>query len=445
MKRYPIIVIGAGAAGLVIAIGAARAGKKVLLIEKGPFGGDCTNYGCIPSKTLIAASKKGLEAYAALQHVRAIVDRVRASEEPEQLETIGVDTIRGEAFFHDRNTLSVHGELIQGDDIVIATGSRPFIPEIEGLKGTPFCTNETIFQLKKIPKSLIVLGGGPIGCELAQSFQRLRLNVSLVHSHEQLLQREEKNAQELLKEQFEEDGISLYLGKRPSKVTYSQNRFSLFFDDGRKVEGECLLVAVGRRVDIDALQLEKVGVGFEKSGITIDQYGRTSQKHIWAVGDVVGPPFFTHRAENQARAVLTSLLLPFFFKKKIKEGVLPRVTYTDPEIASVGISEKEVTQRKDLAIYTLPLEECDRAITASNTRGYVRVITKKYSSKILGATIVAERGGEMLSELLVAMHYKIPLRKLALVIHPYPTYSRAIRKVADKYLKETILPLLKRK
>ncbi len=461
MKTYPIIVLGAGAGGLVVAIGATKAGKKVLLVEKGNYGGDCTNFGCIPSKSLIASahsaacikggqdlglefSSKSMETRGALDRVRKIIEEVRFHEEPNALNKMGLETLTGTAKFVDPHTLEINGEKIYGKQIVIATGSSPFIPPVKGLENTPFLTNETIFDCKEVPKSLVILGGGPIGSELAQAFLRLGSKVTLIHSHTELLNKEDPLAQEILASQFKVEGMKLILGTNVRKVTYQQNSFYLDLEDGTTLESQALLVSVGRRPSVSSLNLEAAGIVYTDKGIKIDAYGRTSQSHIWAVGDVTGAPFFTHWAESQGRAVLTSLLLPFKKKFQSKEQI-PRVTFTDPEIASVGLSEKEASSRYTIATYTVPFSNIDRAITAGRTEGFVKIVTKKWSSKILGCTIVGERAGEMIGEVLVAMHAGIPLRKLADIIHPYPTYNLAIRKAADLWLTQTILTIFKRR
>jgi pyruvate/2-oxoglutarate dehydrogenase complex dihydrolipoamide dehydrogenase (E3) component len=472
MSDYAIIVIGAGAGGLVVAIGAARAGKKVLLIEKGTYGGDCTNFGCIPSKSLIASAhaahaireknhfgleldSKAFQAERALERVRTIVSQIRSHEEPPALQTKGVNTITGTARFVNPHTLSVRNaegqeQLVTGKAIVIAAGSTPYIPSIPGLEGTPFLTNETIFDLTTIPKSLVILGGGPIGCELGQAFQRLGSQVTLVHKKERLLDREESEAQEVIQNQLMKDGMRILLKSQIQQIKYENGHFILSIQPPDQlslisVETEHLLISTGRRPNVSSLNLEAAGVHYTEKGIPVDDYGRTNISHIWAVGDVTGTPFFTHLAEHQARAVLTSLLLPFFLKKKWDKQPIPRVTYTDPEVASVGLSEKEALRRypkHSLAIYFHPMTSVDRAITSGRTEGFVKIVTKKWSSQIIGATIVGDRAGELLGQISIAMYAHLPLRKLAQVIFPYPTYSLAIRQTADRWLTQTILPSL---
>jgi pyruvate/2-oxoglutarate dehydrogenase complex dihydrolipoamide dehydrogenase (E3) component/uncharacterized membrane protein YdjX (TVP38/TMEM64 family) len=457
-RIYQIIVIGAGAGGLVVAIGGARAGKKVLLIERGTYGGDCTNFGCIPSKSLIASAEAahamkegwrlGVEgsfsnASRSLERVRRIVSEFRALEEPNALQEKGVETLTGTARFIGPHTLQVGDEEVQGNQIVIATGSSPRIPEIEGLKGTPYLTNETVFKLETIPKSLCVIGGGPIGCELAQAFCRLGSEVFLIHRHALLLKKEEPEACEAIVRHFKNESIHLYLGHQPLRVDY-RNLFTIFTDKGARIEAEALLVAVGRNPNLASLHLEAAGIEFSKEGISVDRYGRTSQKHIWAIGDVVHGPRFTHASENQARSVLASLLLPF--KIKISGQPVPRATYTSPEVAAFGLLEKEAAEkfgRENIAVYMVPLSENDRAVTAGLTDGFVKIVTKKLSSRILGGTVVSPRAGEILPELSLAAKEKIPLRKIAQLIHPYPTYNLAIRRAGDLWLTQIFLPWLK--
>ncbi len=459
MKKYPLVVIGAGAAGLVVAKGLGKAGKKVLLIEQGNYGGDCTNFGCIPSKSLITSSSvahdlKGAKTFgietppsafnanSALGRTRAIVAQVRSSEDDLTLAKVGVETIKAQAFFKQPHVLKAAEEEIWAKQVVIATGTSPFIPPIPGLTQTPYLTNETIFDLTQVPESLAVIGGGPIGCELAQAFQRLGTKVTLIHRHNQILNKEDRLAQEMIAKQFAKEGISLRLGAKIQQVQYLNGRFQIALDNATSIDAASLLVCVGRRPNVDSLHLQAAEVAYSEQGIPVDAYGRTNQRHIWAVGDVTGPPFFTHAAEHQARAVLKSLLLPFKIKIDRTQS-MPRVTFTDPEVASIGIQEELAAKKCTMATYLVPLTLVDRAITASCTEGFLKIVTKKWTSQILGCTIVAPRAGEMLGEISLAMQAKIPLRRLASLIHPYPTYNQAIRKAADLWLTQTILGAFK--
>jgi len=473
--HYPIIVIGAGAGGLVVAIGAAKAGKKVLLIEKGNYGGDCTNFGCIPSKSTIAAAEiahcftrsshygiaskvSQFDAKDTLSRTRKIIEEIRHEEEPEALAKHGVDTLTGTASFVTPHKIAMKTEGgstidVTGDRIVIATGSYPVTPKIDGIDEVPHFNNETIFALTEVPEKLAILGGGPIGCELAQAYRRLGAEVTLIQHAPHLLMREEPESQEVIEQVFCNEGINLFLQHEPIKVARANDHIAITYKclktgDEKTCSATHLLVAAGRKPTIDSLHLEAAGVKTHKRGIEVDNYGRTSQKHIWAIGDCTGEAPFTHMAENAGRRVLYNLLVPrFLWKKKQDPENVPRVTFTDPEVATAGLLEKQALEKygpEKLAIYTFPFSKLDRAITAGRTEGFVKVITKKWSSRILGATIVGPRAGEMLPEILTAMYGNIPLRKLADVIHPYPTYSLAIRKAADQWLSQTLLPSLKK-
>ena len=350
----------------------------------------------------------------------------------------------GVARFTSPRTLQVGEKEVQGEHFVIATGSSPRIPVIEGLKGTPYLTNETIFHLETIPKRLCIIGGGPIGCELAQAFSRLGSEVYLIHRHDHLLKKEEPEASDIIARQFKNEGIRLYLAHTPTRIRYREI-FTIDTDKNTEVKAEALLVAVGRVPNIASLHLEAAGIKYSDRGIEVDRYARTTQKHIWAVGDVTGEPQFTHAAENQARTVLTSLLLPLKFK--IGGQAVPRSTYTSPEVASFGLLEKEALDlygQENIAVYKVPMTQNDRAITTGHTDGLVKIITKKLSSRILGGTIIGPRAGEMLPELFLAAKEKIPLRRLARLIHPYPTYTLAIRRAGDLWLTQTFLPCLRR-
>jgi len=453
-----VVVIGAGSGGLVIAIGLARAKKKVILIDKGTWGGDCTNFGCIPSKSLISFGKMAhsLQFYNLhekvdfskhLQDVRDIRQKVRDHEVPESLEKLGVEAIQSHCEFIDANTLQLEdGKEIKTDKIVIAAGSKPLVPKIEGLNEDHLLTNETVFELKQIPATLAVLGGGPIGCELAQAMSRLGSKVSIIHKHSTFFEKESKSVPPVLQTVFEKEGIDLYFNATTTKCIHTEKSCELFFQQEGKeksIQAEKLLVSIGRVPNVEGLALEKAGIVFTEQGIVVDEYGRTNQKHIFAVGDITGRPFFTHLAENRARSVLTTLFLPFGIKKKIDaDQPIPRCTFTDPEVASFGLTKEEAINKfseKKIAVYEVPLSEVDRAICEGRTEGFIEIVTKKWSSKIIGATIVAPRAGEMLMQLTTAKFAGLTLRKMSGLMHPYPIYNLGIRKSADKWLTQVLL------
>ncbi len=460
MKRdYPIIVIGAGAGGLVVAIGAAKAGKKVLLIDRGTWGGDCTNFGCIPSKSLIASAHiahgiRSAEPYGikpectvfdssgVMPRVQGIVEEVRGHEDPAALHELGVETQEGMARFVDPHTVEVDGKRITGNSIVIATGSSPATLDL----GVPYCNNECIFELEQIPTSLIVIGAGPIGCELGQAFSRLGAKTTMVEEKSTLLLREEEEAQKLIIDKFRNEGIDIRLDAK-IKSAREEHGITIDLEDGSSVSGDVLLVGTGRRPNVSELNLEAAGIEYSDRGIPTDAYGRTNKKHIFAIGDASRGAPFTHMAENAGRAVLATLIMPGFLKKKLdRSQAVPRCTYVDPEVASIGLLEREAIEKygaKKVASYRVDFDNVDRAITHGRTDGFVKVITKKWSSKILGATIVAPRAGEMLPEIGLAMRESIPLRKLATLIHPYPTYGLAVRAAADQWLTRTLVGAFK--
>jgi pyruvate/2-oxoglutarate dehydrogenase complex dihydrolipoamide dehydrogenase (E3) component len=462
LKKYPYIVIGAGAAGLVIASGLAKANKKVLLIERSEFGGDCTNLGCIPSKALIAAaevvhgaiklgkmqieSKSQISCEDAIDYVHRVVDKVREKEEPHELQKEGVEILRGHARFIGERTIEVkaNGKTLTcfGKRIILATGSKPRIPPIEGIDSVDYLTNENIFNLKAIPKRLAVVGAGAIGCELAQAFRRLGSEVSLIHPHHRLLDREEPIAGNLIKQLFENEGIKLYT-KEHLKAVKKEGGTLLLTLQKTTLESDALLIATGRVARTDGLDLERAAVASSERGIITNDYGETSAKRVYAIGDVAGSQMFSHTAEASGRALLFNFLAPWPFRKKVKlHNPAPHVTFTAPEVAGIGMTEEEAIKRfgkNKVASYYVPFDEVDRAICQGATEGFVHIVTKKWSSKILGATIAASRAGEMLMEVGVAMAFNIPLRKLSHLLHPYPIYNLAIRKAADQWLTKTIL------
>ena len=460
--KYIYVVIGAGAAGLVVATGLAKFKKKVLLIEKSYFGGDCTNFGCIPSKSLIAASKiandfnrknefginieGNLDFSNVLKNVRDIVEKTRKKEDEIALKKLGVDTLKATAAFLSPNKIEVtqydsKKHIIEFKKLVIAAGSSPFIPPIPNLDKTPFLTNETIFNLKNIPKSLIVLGSGAIGCELSQAFQRLGCQVSIVDIKDKILFNESQQTSDLLKDIFFKENISLYLSHTPKSVNFKNNEFIVEISKNEKtsiIKADQLLIATGRKPSFSSLNLDNAKIKHTNQKIIVDKFSRTNQKHIYAIGDIIGPPYFTHVAEHQARAVLLSLILPLGIKKAICIKHLPKVTFTNPEIASIGMNEIEAIEKygdKHILSISIPIDEIDRSITQREKNGFINIVVKKFSSKILGATIVAERAGEILSEIYLAMNKNIKLKDLANIIHPYPTYNIGIRKAADLWYK----------
>jgi pyruvate/2-oxoglutarate dehydrogenase complex dihydrolipoamide dehydrogenase (E3) component len=465
---YNVVVIGAGTAGLVTAAGTAGLGGRVALIERNLMGGDCLNFGCVPSKALISSArliqqireseKWGLEQQLpefifekVLERMRARRTKLAPNDSQERFESLGVDVFRGEARFVAVDEVEVNGQRLRAKNFVIATGSRATIPKIEGIDDVPYFTNETIFDgLKEKPGSMIVLGGGPIGCELTQTFCRLGTQVTIIQRGDQLLPREDRDVAEFLEHRLINEGVRIIKNVDARAVATSDaGQVALEFLDrqsGQLAErtffADALLVAIGRSPNLQSLDLKSAGIDVNKSGVRVNDYLQTSQPHIYAVGDVIGPFLFTHMADAQARVVVRNILMLFqFLRQKMDYSVVPWCTYTDPEVARVGLGEKAAQQENiDYDLFVVRLEDVDRAVVESEEAGSAKILTAKGSDKILGATIVAPHAGDLLHEFVLAMNAKIGLGKIAATIHAYPTFAELARKAGDKYNKTRLTP-----
>jgi pyruvate/2-oxoglutarate dehydrogenase complex dihydrolipoamide dehydrogenase (E3) component len=457
-------VIGGGTAGLVTAAGTAGLGGRVALVEKHRMGGDCLNTGCVPSKALIAsaraahavrhASRWGLRDAEPAFDFEAVMDRVRERratiaphDSKERFESLGVDVFRGPARFVSPREVAVGDLRLRGAAFVIATGSRAALPDVEGLAEARPYTNETIFdELRARPQGMIILGGGPIGCELGQAFARLGVRVTVVQSAPRLLEKEDPDVADVVREAMETDGVAVRTEATARRVRRegSRVRVEISSPAGEEVlEAEALLVAAGRLPNVEGLGLAEAGVAFSKKGVTVDAHLRTSQPHIYAAGDVAGGPQFTHVADHHARVVVRNILTPVL-KSKADTSVLPWCTFTSPEVGRVGLSETEA-KKAGIAhdVWTQPLAEVDRAIVESETQGFAKVITEKGSDRILGAAIVAERGGDLVHEIVVAMRAGVGLKDLSGTIHAYPTYAELTRRAADRQQRSRLTPRAK--
>jgi pyruvate/2-oxoglutarate dehydrogenase complex dihydrolipoamide dehydrogenase (E3) component len=458
---YNVVVIGAGTAGLVTAAGTAGLGGRVALVEKHRMGGDCLNTGCVPSKALIAsaraahtirhASRWGLRDTEPDLDFAAVMDRVRERratiaphDSEERFQSLGVDVFRGAARFVSPHEVAV-GELrLRGASMVIATGSRAALPDVEGLADARPYTNETIFdELRARPDGMIILGGGPIGCELGQAFARLGVRVTVIQSTARILEKEDPDVADVVRRAMEADGVVVRVAAKARRVSRAGGRVRVELTaDGREetIEAEALLVAAGRRPNIEGLGLDEVGVAHTRKGVTVDVHLRTSQPHIYAAGDVAGGPQFTHLADHHARIVVRNILTPRL-ASKVDTTVLPWCTFTSPEVGRVGLSETEARE-KGVAheVWTQPLAEVDRAIVETETEGFAKVITAKGTDRILGAVVVAERGGDLVHEMVVAMKAGVGLKDLSGIIHAYPTYAEIARRTGDQYQKTRLTP-----
>ncbi len=447
---YNLVVIGGGTAGMVPAAGAALLGARVALIERHLMGGDCLNFGCVPSKALISAARaaygvRRAQEFGIKAQIREIsfsdtmrrLRRVRADIAPhdsaQRFHDFGADIYLGEARFISDRSIEVAGERLQFSKAIIASGARAAIPAIEGLERAGFLTNETVFSLTELPRRLIVIGGGPIGCELAQTFARLGSHVTVIEKHSRLLPRDDEDAAAILQEQFESEGISLILGATIHHAERSADARAVFVHNNlgeQRIETDEILVANGRTPNIEALNLAAAGVESNNKGVIVDERLQTSNPRIYSAGDISSRFQFTHAAEALGRIALQNAL--FYGRKRTTDLVIPWCTYTDPEVAHVGLTMKEAVERGPaVETFTLPLEEIDRAVVDGETRGYVRVHSRKKNGVILGATMVSRHAGESIGELVLAIQRGLKVRDLAEIIHPYPTQAESIKRLGD--------------
>jgi pyruvate/2-oxoglutarate dehydrogenase complex dihydrolipoamide dehydrogenase (E3) component len=461
--RYNLVVIGAGTAGLVAAAGAAGLGARVALVESHLMGGDCLNVGCVPSKAIIRSARAAFDVRAGatlgvhldgqvrvdFPAVMERVRRIRADISPHDSaqrfsEHYGVDVYLGHARFTGRDTVEVDGRTLRFQKATIATGARAIAPPIEGLAEAGFYTNETIFNLTELPARLAVIGGGPIGCELSQTFARLGAEVTIVEQGPQFLAREDPDAAAILAAALERDGVEIRLATQVARVETSGNGAVLHLEGNGgcvTVTVDAILVGAGRAPNVEGLELEAAGVAYDNRGVTVDDFLRTTNKRVFAAGDICSPYKFTHTADFQARAVIQNAFFPLAGKKRASRLTIPWTTYTDPEIAHVGMYERDAAARGlEVDTYTVPMSEVDRAVAEGETEGFVKIHTAKGKDTILGATIVARHAGEMISELTLAMVGGVGLGTVASVIHPYPTRAEAIRKAGDAYNRTRLTP-----
>jgi pyruvate/2-oxoglutarate dehydrogenase complex dihydrolipoamide dehydrogenase (E3) component len=463
---YDLVVIGAGTAGLVVAAGVAGLdlGLKVALIEKHLMGGDCLNFGCVPSKAIIRSAKvigeilkaeelgikvTGKEVNFALvmERMRKIRANISHHDSAVRFQKLGVDVFLGEAHFLRNNAVEVNKQKLNYKKAVIATGAKPVKPSIEGIEKAGFCTNETIFSLTELPSSLAIIGGGPIGCELAQTFHRLGSQVTIFHKYDHLLNKEDTEAAEIVQNTFKKQGINLILNAQLLQVETTDQGKQIYYNSSNENEQSVtvkeILIGAGRSPNIEGLNLEAVGVEYNQKGVKVNDYLQTTNPKIYAAGDICLPYKFTHTADAAARIVIKNTLFsPFGLgKAKFSDLVIPWVTYTDPEIAHVGKYEEQLQQEAiEYETIKIMMSAVDRAITDNETDGFVKIHHKKGSDQILGATIVASHAGEMISEITSAIVNKIGLNGLSTVIHSYPTQAEAIKKAADAYRRKLLTP-----
>jgi pyruvate/2-oxoglutarate dehydrogenase complex dihydrolipoamide dehydrogenase (E3) component/uncharacterized membrane protein YdjX (TVP38/TMEM64 family) len=465
--RYNLVVIGGGTAGLVSAAGAAGLGAKVALVERHLLGGDCLNYGCVPSKAIIRSARVAAELRdaprfglkvlngpeidfpAVMERMRRLRSEISQHDAVARFRALGVDVFLGAARFTGANTVAVEDQALHFKKAVIATGGRAVQPAIPGLAEAGYLTNETVFSLTQRPARLLIIGGGPLGCEFAQAFQRLGCQVTLLHKYERLMNREDVDAAKLIQRVFLKEGINLILNAKPLQVSKTPTGKLVQFESNGatgEVEVDEILIGAGRAPNVEGLDLEAAGVQYEAGkgrGVLVNDKLQTSNPNIYAAGDICLPYQFTHLADAAARIVIQNAL--FFGRKKLSALTIPWCTYTDPEVAHVGLSESEAArQGVQPRTFIKPLSEVDRAMVDGETEGFVKIQVKPGTDKILGATIVASHAGEMISEITAAMVGNLGLGTLANIIHPYPTQAEAIRQMGDLYNRTRLTPGLKR-
>jgi len=461
--RYNLVAIGAGTAGLVSAAGAAGLGARAAVIERRFMGGDCLNVGCVPSKGVISAARAWHAARrarsefggptcvddadfgAAMERMRRLRAGISHHDSAERFAGLGVDVYLGHARFTSSDTLEVDGKQLRFRRAVIATGGRAAAPPIPGLGEIDYLTNETIFSLTDLPVRLGVIGGGPIGCEMAQSMARFGSRVTLFDMADHVLPREDADAADVVQDALVSDGVELVLNARINEVVASgaTKRVRYELDDGvvREVDVDALLVAVGRKPNVENLGLDVAGVKHGAQGVEVDDFLRTSNRRVYACGDVASRHQFTHTADAQARIVIQNAL--FHGRARVSKLVVPWCTYTSPEIAHVGMYEGEARAAgRQVTTITVPFAEVDRAVLDGEGRGFLRVHHEK--GRILGATMVAEHAGDMIGELALAITVGIRLSQISGTIHPYPTQAEIIRKVGDAYRRTGLTPLTKK-
>lgn len=453
---YNLIVIGAGAAGLVASYIAATVKAKVALIEKHKMGGDCLNYGCVPSKALIAVAKKvntskkiaeyGLKTAkfefdfaSIMERVAKVVKKIEPNDSVERYTKLGVDCFSGDAKIISPYIVSVNGKEFTTKSIVIASGAEPFVPNIPGLNEISYLTSDTLWNLKKLPKKLLVLGGGPIGCELSQAFSRLGSDVTIVEMGERIIPKEDFDVSAFMKEVFEKEDIKILTSHKAVQFKKGKTNKVVCEANGKQVEVEFdeIILAIGRKARTKGFGMEELGIRLNPNGtIETDEFLRTNFPNIFVCGDAAGPYQFTHTASHQAWYASVNSLFGIFKKFKADYSVIPWVTFTDPEVSHVGLSEMDAKEKGiEVEISQYDIGELDRAIADGEAHGFIKVLTQKGSDKILGVTIVAAHAGELLAEYVLAMKHGLGLNKILGTIHSYPTMSEANKYVAGNWKK----------
>ncbi len=446
MPTHDIVIIGGGTAGLVTAAGAAALGARVALIERERLGGDCLWTGCVPSKALVAfarqrqvLARRRREGSAgtwpdAVAWLRSAQQRIAPHDDPQRFRAMGVDVVFSQARLAGAGRVEVQDRTLAAKRIVIATGSSPTAPPIPGLEETGYLTHLTAFEQVTLPPSITMLGGGPIGLELAQTYARLGAKVTVLELLPEVLPNEDPEVGRFIRQQLEAEGVSVRTGFTAARVGWDGAAKVVCGAQGERIVADELFVATGRRPNTADLKAERAGVALERGAVRVNTRLETTERGIWAAGDVAGRLQFTHVADYMARIVVQNSLTPL--KAKATYQVVPWVTYTDPEVARVGLTEAEASARGEhVEVFRSDFADVDRAIVDGATAGFAKIVTRR-NGRILGATIVGRGAGELIMEIVLAMRFGIPLPKLAGVIHPYPTMNEIVRHTAGNWYRQ---------
>lgn len=460
MKKFDLVIIGGGVAGLVSASGAAQLGARVALVERESLGGDCLRTGCVPTKRLVHSAKVaslmrragefGLEGeplrvnfQKVMQSMRDVRAEIGKNDDPERFRKMGVDVMFGEGRFTGPNEFEIKGERLWGRKFIIATGSRPVMLPIPGLKESGALTNETALELDRLPRTIAILGAGPIGMEFAQVFSRLGSKVTVIEKMGQILPREDKELSDALFKILSAQGIRIDVCTEVKEVRRSGEAKTLSAQcptGDKTYEADEVMIAIGRAPNVEGLNLEAAGVEYDRrKGIKADDTLRTSQKHIYACGDVVGQYAFTHVAEYHAGIAISNSLFPVI-KRKVDYRVVPWTTFTDPELSRIGLTEDEAKEKygsKDVHVYRFEFKDVDRAVIEGEGQGLIKLVCDS-KARILGAHILGPHAGELIHEYVLAMRENLPITKISRAIHVYPTGSQAVKRAADQYYKEKL-------
>ncbi len=459
---YNLVVLGAGTAGLVAAAGAAGLGARVALVERRLMGGDCLNVGCVPSKALLRCAKTAAQVRAAaafgvgvppdvpvsfpavMERMRRLRAEIAPHDSAARFRDLGVDVFLGQGQFTGPDTVVVDGKTLRFRRAAICTGARAAVPPIPGLREAAPLTNETVFSLTELRPRLAVIGAGPIGCELAQAFARFGSRVTLLEVLPRILAKEDPDAAAIVESALHRDGMEILTDAQISKVEMRGNQRVLHVEGRPEIVVDAILIGAGRLPNVEDLGLESAGVAFDpRKGVTVNDRLQTTNSRIYAAGDVCSRYQFTHMADALARIVIQNAL--FFGRRKASALVVPWCTFTDPEIAHVGMSEQEANERSiPTTTFLQSLREVDRAILDGETEGFVKILVRRGSDRILGATIVAGHAGDLISEISLAIAGSLGLRTIAATIHPYPTQAEAIKKIADAYQRTRLTPFVQR-